>query len=67
MRPFALNYVDRPNAAIKRCYRCGGRFGLIRHRLALKQFCSQRCLSEYKAEIPGKISRSKVSTDGHPS
>ena len=34
---------------MKRCYQCDGRFGLIRHRFALKQFCSRRCLLEYRA------------------
>src|ERR1700692_3873991 len=32
----------------KRCYQCNGRFGLIRRRFAMKQFCSTRCVDEYK-------------------
>jgi hypothetical protein len=32
-----------------RCAMCNGRFGLIRHRLAHKQFCSKRCLDHYLA------------------
>jgi hypothetical protein len=27
---------------VERCYQCNGPFGLIRHRFALKQFCSSR-------------------------
>jgi hypothetical protein len=34
----------------KRCYRCKGRFGLARRTFALKQFCSNRCLQQYKAD-----------------
>jgi hypothetical protein len=32
-----------------RCEVCKGSFGLIRHRLAFKQFCSKRCLDQYLA------------------
>ena len=32
-----------------RCEVCNGRFGLIRRRLAFKQFCSKRCLDQYRA------------------
>ena len=34
---------------MKRCYQCDGRFGLIRHRFGLKQFCSKPCLLEFRA------------------
>jgi hypothetical protein len=35
-----------------RSYQCkGGRFGLIRHRVRFKQFCSRRCLRKDKANI----------------
>ena len=43
----------------KRCYLCNGPFGLIRHRLALKQFCSKQCLDQYKGKIESHGSRSK--------
>jgi hypothetical protein len=42
-----------------RCYQCNGRFGLVRHRLGLMQFCSTRCLSQYKADIERTTSRVK--------
>ena len=32
-----------------RCAMCNGRFGLIRHRFAHKQFCSKSCLDHYLA------------------
>jgi hypothetical protein len=35
----------------RRCYQCDGRFGLTRHRLALKQFCSTGCLSKYQETV----------------
>jgi hypothetical protein len=44
-----------PSAPIKsrtsRCYKCNGHFGLVRRRLGLKQFCSTRCLNQYKTDI----------------
>ena len=33
-----------------RCETCNGSFGLIRHRFAHKQFCSNRCLDQYLAK-----------------
>jgi hypothetical protein len=42
-----------------RCYQCNGRFGLVRHRLGLKQFCSTRCLSQYKTEVDRTTTRIK--------
>ena len=33
-----------------RCDVCKGSFGLIRHRLAYKQFCSKHCLNQYLAK-----------------
>ena len=33
-----------------RCEVCNGRFGLIRHRSASKQFCSKHCLDQYLAK-----------------
>jgi hypothetical protein len=43
----------------KRCYSCYGPFGLIRHRFAFKQFCSNQCLDQYKSNIEGPASRFK--------
>jgi hypothetical protein len=34
-----------------RCEVCKGSFGLIRHRLAFKQFCSKHCLDQYLATL----------------
>jgi hypothetical protein len=47
------------NASTKRCYTCNGRFGLVRYRVALKQFCSKLCLEKYKANTDRQASRSK--------
>jgi hypothetical protein len=33
-----------------RCATCGGAFGLIRHRLGRKQFCSKQCLEHHHAD-----------------
>jgi hypothetical protein len=48
---------------MQRCYQCNGRFGLIRRRFALKQFCSKRCLDEYQSGTEHKVSRIKEWTD----
>jgi endogenous inhibitor of DNA gyrase (YacG/DUF329 family) len=39
-----------------RCATCGGGFGLIRHRLAHRQFCSKHCLEQYLANRKQKLS-----------
>jgi hypothetical protein len=39
----------RPNKPKPRCEMCNRGFGLIRHRFAHKQFCSNRCLNQYRA------------------
>ena len=33
-----------------RCEICNGCFGLIRHRIGHKQFCSKHCLEQYLAK-----------------
>jgi hypothetical protein len=38
----------RPALTPNRCYQCQGRFGLIRHRYALKQFCTKECLEQFR-------------------
>jgi hypothetical protein len=42
-----------------RCEICNGGFGLIRHRFASKQFCSQHCLDKYMAEREQQASKFK--------
>ena len=37
----------KPIKRTPRCETCNGKFGLIRHRFAHKQFCSKRCLDRY--------------------
>ena len=52
---------------MKRCYQCDERFGLIRHRFGLKQFCSKRCLLEFRAHNDRKnhpIKRSTENSEG---
>jgi len=44
---------------MKRCCECGGRFGLIRYRLAQRSFCSKQCRDKYRAETERKASRIK--------
>jgi hypothetical protein len=44
---------------MSRCYQCNGRFGLVRRQLGLKQFCSTRCLNQYKADIQRAETRIK--------
>ena len=48
---------------MKRCYQCDGQFGLIRHRFALKQFCSERCLVNYRAHKERRKAPSKHLTE----
>jgi hypothetical protein len=36
---------------MKRCHECGRRFGLIRHRWGLHQFCTKVCLERYKTRL----------------
>jgi hypothetical protein len=40
-----------------RCTMCNGRFGLIRHRLSIYQFCSKQCLESYQAKAQQRASR----------
>jgi hypothetical protein len=48
---------------MKRCHQCSGRFGLVRHRSGLKQFCSKGCLSRYKVAIERQITHAKHWTE----
>jgi len=41
----------KPIKRTPRCETCNGKFGLIRHRFAHKQFCSKRCLDRYLVAI----------------
>ena len=49
-----------------RCEICKGGFGLIRYRIAQKQFCSEQCLERYLAERMQRVSRFKQSIDLPP-
>lgn len=40
-----------------RCYRCSGRFGLIRHYYGFRKFCSSRCLNHFKKELWAELDR----------
>jgi hypothetical protein len=46
-----------------RCYQCNGRFGLVRHRLGLRQFCSTRCLGQYRTDTERTATRLKEWAD----
>ena len=41
---------DKSSRPKPRCEVCNGSFGLIRQRLAYKQFCSKLCLEQYLAK-----------------
>lgn len=40
------------------CYLCARPFGLIRHRHSNKQFCSKKCLHEWRAGVGRVIQES---------
>jgi len=42
---------------MNRCHQCNGRFGLVRYRLAQKQFCSKPCVRKFKAAKEREVSR----------
>jgi hypothetical protein len=46
-----------------RCEICNGGFGLVRHRFASKQFCSQQCLEQYLTERKLQASKLKQRID----
>jgi hypothetical protein len=46
-----------------RCEICKGGFGLVRYRVAQKQFCSKHCLERYRAEMMERVSSFKQSID----
>ena len=46
-----------------RCEICKGAFGLIRYRIAQKQFCSKQCLERYLAERTQRVASFKQSID----
>ena len=60
---FRGHHGIQQKGAIRRCYTCNGRFGLIRHKFAQKQFCSKQCLDRYKSDTARKSSSSKQSID----
>ena len=51
-KPLAGEPQDPPPA--NRCAHCAGKFGLIRHARAAKQFCSARCVEAYLRALPAK-------------
>ena len=46
-----------------RCACCHGKFGLVRHRRAVKSFCSQKCVDHYKAWLRADVGRRKGWSD----
>jgi hypothetical protein len=36
---------------MRRCFQCGGKFGLVRHAFFRAQFCSVKCLHAYKQDL----------------
>jgi hypothetical protein len=52
-----------PPRPLGTCHECNGRFGLIRHRFALKQFCSKRCLQKYRIDSERKVGFSHKAID----
>ena len=40
---------------MKNCAHCRARFGLIRHRYGLQQFCSKKCLAAFKLKFEVEI------------
>jgi hypothetical protein len=45
------------------CAYCHGKFGLVRHQRALKSFCSQRCVDQYKAWLRTEVGKRKGWSD----
>lgn len=35
---------------MKRCAHCNGRFGLVRYRRGMQQFCKRKCREDYARE-----------------
>jgi len=54
---------SKKGSLVKRCYHCNQRFGLIRHRFALKQFCSKQCLNDHRADVDRRLRRVTAWTD----
>jgi len=44
---------------MKRCHRCEGRFGLIRHYYNRLQFCRTGCVAAYRARLEQQIQEKK--------
>jgi hypothetical protein len=49
--------------SMPRCEICKGAFGLIRYRIAQKQFCSKQCLERHLAERAMRVASFKQSND----
>jgi len=37
------------------CAQCGGKFGLVRHDYARRQFCSKACVADFKASRKRRV------------
>jgi len=43
-------HIPAPKATVMAgCAQCGGKFGLVRHDYARRQFCSKACITDFKA------------------
>ena len=51
---------------MKNCAHCRAKFGLIRHRYGLQQFCSKKCLAAFKLKLEGRFDKDKVGTNSSP-
>lgn len=43
----------------RRCYQCGGPFGLVRQAIGLKQFCKKICKRRYEVDLQVEMRRRK--------
>ena len=44
---------------MKRCAQCGGKFGLVVHRLPMLRFCSRQCKAEYERQLK-EVTRRRI-------
>lgn len=52
--------AGRERTVVKRCYQCGGRFGLVRYHVLRRVFCSRRCMERYKELLEAEVLRRKT-------
>jgi hypothetical protein len=53
-----MPFTASKSASKRRCDKCNGRFGLVRHRFAWKQFCCKACLDRYLSDASREALRS---------